>query len=214
MRPPVVGSFFLHLSAVDSLDVLTLRNSFVHKKKQDGEPVILHDEERFSGECLTDGEWKNSRSRLGACAHACLLKLSLLHRHRFAGFYQGVKTWENTADAVMKSVNCKKNRNDIACQTIQVEWHVSPGDTSVQMLQNVQFFMSDNGAHPIVFQTVTSLRARSTTSPPTRGKRYKESVWRARKKLLLTQQHSDQVLGASLVQDLEMQRDKAYFSFC
>ena len=33
LRPPVVGSFFLHLSAVDSLDVLTLRNSFVGKKR-------------------------------------------------------------------------------------------------------------------------------------------------------------------------------------
>ena len=33
MRPPVVGSFFLHLSAVDSLDVLTLRNSSVRQKK-------------------------------------------------------------------------------------------------------------------------------------------------------------------------------------
>ena len=33
MRPLVVDSFFLHLFAVDSLDVLTLRNSFVIKKK-------------------------------------------------------------------------------------------------------------------------------------------------------------------------------------
>ena len=88
-------------------------------------------------------DWEHAHRK-----NACPLKLSLLHRHRFAGFYQGVKTWENTADAVMKSVNCKKDRNDIACQTIQVEWHVSPGDTSVQMLQNVQVFMSENGRAP------------------------------------------------------------------
>ena len=31
MRPLVVDSPFLHLFAVDSLDVLTLRNSFVRK---------------------------------------------------------------------------------------------------------------------------------------------------------------------------------------
>ena len=43
MRPPVVGSFFLHLSAVDSLDVLTLRNSFAFKKKKHGQcfPSLL-----------------------------------------------------------------------------------------------------------------------------------------------------------------------------
>ena len=33
MRPLVVDSPFLHLFAVDSLDVLTLRNSFVKKKR-------------------------------------------------------------------------------------------------------------------------------------------------------------------------------------
>ena len=33
MRPLVVDSFFLHLFTVDSLDVLTLRNSFAYKKK-------------------------------------------------------------------------------------------------------------------------------------------------------------------------------------
>ena len=40
MRPPVVGSFFLHLSAVDSLDVLTLRNSFGIKKKKKKFPEV------------------------------------------------------------------------------------------------------------------------------------------------------------------------------
>ena len=36
MRLPVLGSFFLYLLAVDSLDVLNLRNSSVQKKKRGG----------------------------------------------------------------------------------------------------------------------------------------------------------------------------------
>ena len=65
---------------------------------QDGEPVFLL-EERFSGECLTDGEWKSIRrwkSRLESLltAHcACLPGLGLLRRPRCAGCDQCVKTF-------------------------------------------------------------------------------------------------------------------------
>ena len=34
----------------------------------------------------------------------------------------------------MKSDNCK-NRNDIAGQSIDIDWHVCPGDKPVQILQ-------------------------------------------------------------------------------
>ena len=49
MRPPVVGSFFLHLSAVDSLDVLTLRNSFVIQKKKKNVNLMMREQTLISG---------------------------------------------------------------------------------------------------------------------------------------------------------------------
>ena len=46
------------------------------------------------------------------------------------------------AEAVMKSACCK-NRNDIAGRSIDIERHVCPGDTSVQLLHQLQELMSD-----------------------------------------------------------------------
>ena len=42
----------------------------------------------------------------------------------------------------MKSNSCQ-NRNDIAGQSIDIEWHVCAGDTSVQILQKPKAFMSE-----------------------------------------------------------------------
>ena len=41
----------------------------------------------------------------------------------------------------MKSDSCK-NRNDIAGESIDIEWHVCFGETSVQMLEKLQGFLS------------------------------------------------------------------------
>ena len=43
-----------------------------------------------------------------------------------------------------------KNRNDIAGQSIDIEWHVCPG-TSVQILHKLQVFMSETGHVPESF---------------------------------------------------------------
>ena len=47
----------------------------------------------------------------------------------------------------MKSNSCK-NRNDIAGQSIEIEWHVCLGDTSLQMLQKLKAFMSEARHEP------------------------------------------------------------------
>ena len=52
--------------------------------------------------------------------------------------------WEKKAEAVMKSNSCK-NRKDIAGQSIDIEWHVCLGDTSVQILQQLKAFMLETG---------------------------------------------------------------------
>ena len=44
------------------------------------------------------------------------------------------KILEKKAEAVRKRDSCK-NRNDNAVLSIDTEWHVCPGDTSVQILQ-------------------------------------------------------------------------------
>ena len=43
--------------------MLNILTGGIVANEQDGEPVILRDEERFSGECLKDGELK-----MGACS--------------------------------------------------------------------------------------------------------------------------------------------------
>ena len=57
------------------------------------------------------------------------------------------------------------------------------------------------GTNPRVFQTGSSSRACSTTSPTTEVERSKESVWTGRRMWPLTQQDSDLVIGVLVVQD-------------
>ena len=48
-------------------DMLNILTGSLLQTEQHGEPVVVHDEEKFSGECLTDEEGKiihDSRSRL------------------------------------------------------------------------------------------------------------------------------------------------------
>ena len=54
---------------------------------------------------------------------------------------------ENTAHAVMKT-DKSQNRNNIAGQSIDIELHVCPGDTLVQILHKLQEFMSETGHEP------------------------------------------------------------------
>ena len=63
-----------------------------------------------------------------------------------------------------------KNRSDITGQTIDMEWRVCLGDTSVQILQKLQGFTLETGTHLRVFQTGSSSRACSATSPTGNGR--------------------------------------------
>ena len=47
----------------------------------------------------------------------------------------------------MKNDSCK-NRNDTAGKSIDIAWHVCLGDTSVQVVQHLQLFMSYTGHEP------------------------------------------------------------------
>ena len=51
-----VGQNCLFSNTQDILNILT---GSLLQNEQGGEPAVVRDEERFSGECLTDGEWKN-----------------------------------------------------------------------------------------------------------------------------------------------------------
>ena len=52
-----------------------------------------------------------------------------------------------TAHAVTKIVNCK-SKSDIAGQSIDIEWHVCLGDTTVQILQKLRVFKSETRHDP------------------------------------------------------------------
>ena len=58
---------------------------------------------------------------------------------------------QKKAEHGMKSDKCK-SRNDISGQSIDIEWHVCLGDTSVQILHDVQVFMSEARREPDSFQ--------------------------------------------------------------
>ena len=61
MRPLVAGSFLLHLFAVDSLDVLILRNSSVRAKKKPGTVVLCTDSAEALGFVKRKGASRRTR---------------------------------------------------------------------------------------------------------------------------------------------------------
>ena len=54
-----------------------------------------------------------------------------------------LKFGEKNAEDGMKSNSCKNK--DIAGQSLDIEWHVCPGATSVQILQELKAFMPETG---------------------------------------------------------------------
>ena len=61
-----------------------------------------------------------------------------------------LRFWNKKAETVITSDSCK-NRNDITSQSIEVEWHVCPGDGSVQILRRLKVFISEAGHEPDSF---------------------------------------------------------------
>ena len=104
--------------------------------------------------------------------------------------------------ARMKSGNCT-NRNDIAGPSIETGWHVCLGDTTVQILQRIKSFMSENGHEP--FNFLDGLVFVSMFNDISNWKCLEEqaNVQLKREKWLLTQQASEMVIGVSVVQDLK-----------
>ena len=136
----------------DILNILT--GSFL-ENEWDGEPAILRDEERCSGECLTDGEWKNHLLLGASWEHvhsncACLLRLSLLHWFRFAGFHQCIKIQVKEGRISHEKRQLQEQKRHWRGR-IQIEWHVCPADTSLQILHKVQDFMSETEHVPESF---------------------------------------------------------------
>ena len=106
------------------------------ENEQDGEPVFVRDEETLSGEGLTDGEWKNSY-----ISRRVDWKRAYCKMHVFS---------DSKAEAVMKG-DTRSNRNDIAGQSMDIERHVCPVNTSVPILHKLQEFMSEAGLAPESF---------------------------------------------------------------
>ena len=100
----------------------------------------------------------------------------------------------------MKSDSCK-NRNDTAGQSIDIEWHVCRGDTSVQILHQQQEFMCETGHAPescpdrIIFASMFNDRINWESQKVQTNVLLKRMMW------LFTQQESDLVIGVAVVQN-------------
>ena len=129
------------------------------------------------------------------------MELSVLHRPKCVGSNQCFQaSCEKKAEIFMKSDTARKETT-IAGQSIDIEWHVCLGDTSVPILHEATRIRRRPGTQQRVFQTGSSSRACSTTSPTGKGIRCKISVQFKREKWLLTMHGSELVLGVLVVQD-------------
>ena len=97
------------LSFGNTQDILNISIGSVLEHEQDEEPVIKRDETQFSDEGLTDGEWK---------------KHLLLEELIGSMFSAKVRVFSN-------SMFCTSATLQVS--PIGIEWHLCPGDTSVQI---------------------------------------------------------------------------------
>ena len=118
--------------------------------EQDEPTVVISYEQQFSAEGLTDDSWNNHLlleepigSMLTAKAHVfsdtvSRRGLGVLHPSSASKL---ANRWQKQS---CNSDNCK-NRNDTVGQSIDIEWHVCPGGTSVHILHKLQGFMLEIG---------------------------------------------------------------------
>ena len=109
--------------------------------------------------------------------------------------------WEQKAGAVLKS-DSRKNRKDITGQTIDIEWHVRPGDTSVQIQHMLQEFMfeTDHERESFPDRIIFASMFNDITNWE-KVRKCKRNVDCKRKSRL--HQDSDLVIGGSVVQGAE-----------
>ena len=102
---------------------------------------FLRDAGQFSGEGLTDDACKKylffQRADGSMCTTAVhVFSDSVLRTGPGAGYEKSARDMWKKAEHAMKSNSCK-NRNHIAGQSADSEWHVFPCDASVQILPRV-----------------------------------------------------------------------------
>ena len=144
------------ISVSNTQEMLNILTGSLLEHEQCEEPDLTRDEEHNSDEGLTDDGWNHhvlleelleeasqptrmsSRTQLSAQAQKLWIRPVL------------VNMWKRKQKQIMKSDTCK-NRNDIAGQSIDLEWHECPADTSVQILHELQVVMSETGHEPESF---------------------------------------------------------------
>ena len=92
-------------SFLNTQDIVNILSGSLLENERNEDPVILRDASQFSSECLTDDECES---------HTLFTQSATLVQVRLMPSVLG------------KSDSCK-NRNDIASQSIEIEWHVCPG---------------------------------------------------------------------------------------
>ena len=78
---------------------------------------------------------------------AYLLRLSLPHRSKRIGSARCLKKIGETKQRPSRKSDHWKNRNDIAGQSIDIEWNVCPGDTSVENCKRYKGSRRRPGTH-------------------------------------------------------------------
>ena len=111
------------------------------------------------------------------------------------------KLWEQKAEAGVKSDTCENKKRTLLGRRLTLNGTFILETHRCRNCKNFTNSCRRTGTNPRVFQTGSSSRACSTTSPTMEVQRCKGKVWTARKKWPLIQQDSDLVIGASGVQD-------------
>ena len=96
----------------------------------------MRHEEQFSGECLTDGDWKNifftrradwEQARCQKCMSALSQCSAQVQGHSIVSVPQQSGSRRQKQSLF---VTVAKNRHNFEDQSLDTEWHVCPGDTA------------------------------------------------------------------------------------
>ena len=132
----------------DPQDLLNILTASLLENEQGGEPDILRGEERCSGECLTDGEWKDHPLLGGPFGSMLTARVHVFSDSVFCtrpgvlNRLSSADIWEQKAEAVMKRDKKCKNRIDIAGMA-RMSWKHIVADTA----KNAKI-MSESGHAP------------------------------------------------------------------
>ena len=134
------------------------------------------------------------------CNTACLLQLSFCTCPRAFDSVSAFKIFGTERQKQPRRGTVAKYRNHIAGQSIDIEWRLCFGDTSVQTVHMLQEFMSEAGRAAQSFPDRITSASMFNDITNWASQKVQNNVWLERLQWPLTQQNSDLVIGVLVVQ--------------